>query len=230
MKKKIPPFFEETFDWLPLGIPLNKKVIAATLVVLTAITIPMIRSQMRPDPLVFAKAEALFNRWESSSNDQVLLSDLQKTIQNIPQLREKYDTAIAHKMIQNGQGSELFKVAQKAMSIIEQDAPLHADFAETTLLIEQSGYQQALERAVRLKQKMLNDQLTKTVLFGENLIRIAHLQQELKNGPGEKAAWDDVQSFFKEETSAAKRILQEFQAKRINLESYINSRQRSLKN
>jgi hypothetical protein len=131
-------------------------------------------------------------------------------------------------MIQNGQGSQVFTIAEKVMNIIEQDAPLHAEFAENTLLIEQKGYQQALEKAVHLKQKMLDGQLTQTVLFGENLIRIAHLQQELKNGPGEKAAWDDVQSFFNEKNPAAQSLLQEFHTKRINLSEYILARQRSL--
>jgi hypothetical protein len=94
--------------------------------------------------------------------------------------------------------------------------------------------------SVVLKEKMAKDggvekfsgeQLVGgAVLYAHNLLRIACLQQALKNKPGEMAAWEELESFLhlNEKSPVGHLILKNFQEKGLNLSNYIAERKKDL--
>jgi hypothetical protein len=106
-------------------------------------------------------------------------------------------------------------------------------------LIEQGSFQDALEKAVALKETMqqnLNLQEEQighppaggVFLYVHNLLRIACLQKELKNKPGEKAAWDELERFLATKESLSQVVFSNFRDKGLDLSHYILERRKQL--
>ena len=206
MSSSVPPYFQEKFSlfqeltrtyskWLSIGAST-----AAGFLVLA------FYFQSGPKAAAFAEAKRTFVQWMERPYDEHRLTGLVHALQKMPQLKEKYEPILVQKFIEGGRGGEVLDLAAKAIALAKTETPLHAAYAETTLLIEQEQYQLSLERAVALKTKMAseggvihlleNPAFGGAVLYGYNLVRIAFLQQELGNGPGEKAAWEELETFL----------------------------------
>jgi len=67
-----------------------------------------------------------------------------------------------------------------------------------------------------------------SLLYVHNLLRIACLQQELKNRPGERAAWEELENFLQTDTQIAHTLLGSFSEKEVNLSQYITERKKTL--
>ena len=180
--------------------------------------------QAGPDASSYAQAEAAFAKWQASPQDDALYSGLREAVRNVPTLGKKYEAAIAQKLLNTEKIDEALEMATRSINRVQDEAPFHSQYARTSLLIEQGSYQQALENAVALKEQLPP---TVSLLYAHNLLRIACLQQELKNRPGEKAAWEELEAFLK--TSAyADLVLSNFTDRNVDLTQYIAERKKSL--
>ena len=157
---------------------------------------------------------------------------MRETIRRVPALQSKYEAAIAQKLLNTDKINEALVMANRALNRVQEEVPFHATYAKTSLLIEQGSFQQALENAVALKEQMGSSFLTEpkggSLLYVHNLLRIACLQQELKNRPGERSAWEELSCFLQTETRLAQTLLESFSEKQVNLNQYIAERKKLL--
>lgn len=188
--------------------------------------------QSRPNALSYVAAEEAVAKWEASPKDELLYANMQKALQSVPELRKKHEGAIAQKLLDTNRVGEAIAIAKLPLNRIKNEVPFHSVYAETSLLIEEGSFQKALENAVALKEKMGASFLRETkggaLLYAYNLLRIACLQQELNNRPGEKAAWDELEAFLKTESPSAKTLLNNFSEKQVQLTDYISKRRENL--
>lgn len=179
--------------------------------------------QWSPKPLFFARAEERVEKWEKTPENTALYKEMEKMIKKAPGLEEKYGAQIAQHLIHRGKIQEASTWASAPLEALQKEAPLHAAFGKISLFIEQGMFQEALERSVRLKKEVGR----KALLGAYNLLRIAFLQKELDNRPGEKAAWEELETFLAE-SSEADLFYGNFQRKGADLTHYIAKRKQRL--
>lgn len=214
-----------------------KRQILAAAACMAGLLVLIISYLVAPKPEAYADAERFVMEW-ISKGDEVSYVEMRKALKRVPALERKYGAAIAQKLFQKDRLSDALALAHRSLKLIEEDAPFHAAYGETTLLIEQGSYQDALERSVGLKEKMsqekdlgaqIGDQPAGgTLLFVHNLVRIACLQKELENRPGERAAWDELENFLKEKEILAHIVYSSFRDKGLDLSHYISERKKAL--
>lgn len=183
-----------------------------------------------PDALSYAKAESAFSEWEASPENDQLYAAMQHAIGTVPSLKKKYEGAIAQKLLNTDKINEALVMAQRSLQRVKGEIPFHSAYAETSLLIQQGNCQKALENAVALKEQMGNVSELKAgaLLYAYNLLRIACLQQELKNRPGEKASWEELESFLGKNRDLSNVFMGSFSQKSATLSQYIAERKQSL--
>ncbi|PIS03301.1 MAG: hypothetical protein COT85_01065 [Chlamydiae bacterium CG10_big_fil_rev_8_21_14_0_10_42_34] len=188
--------------------------------------------QSGPSAMSYAETEAAFSKWEASPQDDTLYQGMLEALRMTPEALGKYDAAIAQKLLNTDKLSDALVMANRSLSRVKDDIPFHATYAATSLLIEQGSYQQALQDAVALKESMGNSYSSEfkggSLLYAHNLLRIACLQQELNNRPGEKAAWEELEVLIDSKTPLSELILSSFSEKQINLSQYIADRKKAL--
>lgn len=219
-------------NWF-INLPERKKQIFASIAsVVAGIAILIGYFQSGPNALNYAEAEGVFAKWVASPKDEALYKDMKEAIRNVPALQKKYEAAIAQKLLNTDKFNEALAMANHSLKRVQGEAPFHANYAKTSLLIEQGAFQEALEQAVALKEKMgqtfQTEQKGGALLYFHNLLRIACLQQELKNRPGEKAAWEELESLLSAKSKSAKMLLGSFSEKRVDLSQYITERKKAL--
>jgi hypothetical protein len=237
---ELPPFFQEKFSFLDkLPFKINTWITSGA-ATLAGIGLFVFYFQKEASALKYAQTEILFAKWETSPQNERFFEDMKKALHKIPALEQKYQPLIVQKLIETGKGLEAIEMARQSLKVMAQEAPFHASFAETTLLIESGNYQQALEKSVGLKGKIereydvaqfMGDHLVdSSLLYAHNLLRIACLHQALKNNPGELAAWEVLEMFLGKENKSAvgALVLSNFQEKGVNLFDYIAERKRNL--
>ena len=234
MLKELVSYFKEKTGFLTAQY---KRQAVALVAFISAVFVLIIYFQTAPGPDAYAAAEQTFSKWESEEGD-VAYMEMRKALKKVPSLERKYGPVIAQKLFQRNQLSDALELAHQSLKKIEEEAPFHADYGETTLLIERGFYQAALERSVGLKEVMLRqcdlerrvgDQpAVGSLLFAHNLLRIACLQKELKNKPGEKAAWEELETFLKEKESLTHLVFDNFRDKGLDLSHYISERRKQL--
>lgn len=201
----------------------KKELVTGSLSVLAGITILIAYFQSGPSADSYAAAQAAFSQWEASPQDETLYNQMKAAIHKVPALEKKYEAVIAQKLLNTARIDEGLELAHRSLSRVKDEAPFHSLYAQTSLLIEQGSYQQALQEAVSLKEKLSPASL----LFAHNLLRIACLQHELKNRPGEKAAWEELETFL-ENSPFADLLLANFSSKQVDLHQYIVARKQQL--
>jgi len=236
----VPPFFQEKVNFIEkLGFR-YKPWLSSAAASLAGLGLLLFYSQTGLKAPAYAEIESVFVKWEASPQDELLFQKMRSALHKVPALEKKYEARIVQKLIETGRGAEAIEMAQHSLKEIEKEAPFHASFAETSLLIEQGSYQKALEMSVRLKEKMAKEcdlecfskeQLVGgAVLYAHNLLRIACLHQALKNKPGEMASWEELEAFLgkDEKTVVGQLIINNFQEKGLNLSDYISERKKQL--
>jgi len=188
--------------------------------------------QSGPNALSYAKAETAFAAWEASPLDEALYQSMKEAMKGVPALEKKYEATIAQTLLNTDKIDEAVAMAGRPLDRLQGEAPFHTAYAKTSLLIEQGSFQQALEDAVALKEQMgpsyFSENKGGAVLYAYNLLRIACLQQELKNRPGEKAAWEELESLLQTKTPMASALLVNFSEKQLDLTQYIAERKKVL--
>jgi hypothetical protein len=216
----------------------KKEVLISVASVIGGIAILIGFLQSGPDPISYARAEAAFEEWSASPQDEILYRKMKLSFRKIPALEKKYEAVIAQKLLDTDKSDEAIQIAERSLKRVKGEIPYHGEFAQTTLLIERGAHQQALEKAVGLKESMSRnfdlssfskDRLAGgSLLYAHNLLRIACLQQELKNHPGEKAAWEELESFLSANSAVADLVQNNFSEKKLNLSQYIAERKKQL--
>ena len=188
--------------------------------------------QSGPNALSYAKAEKAFSAWEASPLDDALYQSMKEAMKGVPALEKKYEATIAQTLLNMDKIDEAAAMAGRSLDRLKDEAPFHAIYAKTSLLIEQGSFQQALESAVALKEQMgpsyFSENKGGAALYAYNLLRIACLQQELKNCPGEKAAWEELETLLQTKTPTASALLVNFSEKQLDLIQYIAERKKIL--
>jgi hypothetical protein len=189
----------------------------------------------------YTKACVAFEEWKDTPADGMKSSKMRKSLKRVPGLERALEAEIVQTYLAQGLITKAEKIAYPALKRLAEVSPLHAGFGEATLWIEQGDYQKGLELAVGLKERMeqtLDSRLWKgnrmgggSALYVCNLLRIAFLQKQLKNGPGELAAWEELKGLIEVEgeSSAAAQLLQaNFGAQKFTLTDFISQRERSI--
>lgn len=220
-------FFKERFSleqrrWLVSGIAF-----------LTGFVVLTVFFKSTPGPESYALAEEAVSKWQANG-DNLSYIQMKKALKKVPTLERKYNAVIAQKLFQKDRLSEALNLAYSSIQQIEEEAPFHAAYGKTTILIEQGSFQDALEKSVGLKEKMQKycdfqkQNAVGVYLYVHNLLRIACLQKELKNKPGEKAAWDELERFLGSRSSLSQTIFSQFRDKGLDLSHYIIERKKQL--
>jgi hypothetical protein len=239
MEQDLPEYFQSKFSFFDKFA--GRRWISSAAALIAGLAVLVYYFQSGPMALDFAKAELLVAKWRSLPEDASLFQQMSHALKKVPALQKKYEPVIAQKLIDGGRSAEALQIAYRSLESAKKEAPYHAHFAETSLFIERGEHQEALERSAGLKEKMLREcnveafsgarLIGGSVLFAYNLLRIACLQQELKNQPGERAAWEELEKFLKknENGPAALTLLSNFQEKDLDLTDYIAERKSLLK-
>lgn len=213
--------FEKILEALQLQ-ERKKELITAAAATLGGAAILIGYFQSGPDAAAYAKGYEAFAAWEASPLDQSLYEKMQEAFRKAPDLRKKYEAVVAQRLIDSEKWSDALRAAQNSLARVRDTVPYHAEYGQNTLLIEKGEYQKALERAFALKDQILKNPYPGTpVLYVHNLLRIATLQQKLKNGPGEKAAWDELEQYLSRDETY-------FSDKQFDLSQYIKERKKAL--
>lgn len=233
MEQNLPDFREK---FLSLNWFADKRWITSAAAALAGVTLLIYYFQAGPKAPDFAQAETLVAKWTSVPDDNSLFQEMSKALRKVPALQKRYEPIIAQKLMEGGKGAEALQIAYRSLDPAREEIPYHSHFAETTLLIEQREYQKALERAAVLKEKMVREcdveafsgarLIGGSVLFAHNLLRIACLQQELDNKPGELAAWQDLEAFLRknEKSPTSMLLVSSFHERGLDLTDYIAER------
>ena len=120
-----------------------------------------------------------------------------------PELKAEYEAKLAQDFIAVQESKKAREFGNKVIERTNQ--PYYRDYAQTSLLLSEQKFEDALEQALCLKRQMLADeafwekgQKTKgygSGLFAFNLMRIATLYQELGMKDRELEAWRDLKAF-----------------------------------
>lgn len=215
----------------------SKRWLGALMASIAGVVLLIVYFQTAPGPEAYALAEEAVLKWKKTEDDASYL-DMRNALKKVPLLERKYSSLIAQKLFDRNRLSDALALAQQSLKSIAEDTPYHAAYGETSLLIEQGSYQQALEKAVTLKEQMKHQcdlerkegelPAAGSLLFAHNLLRIACLQKELKNRPGEKAAWEDLESFLMGKDFLSRVVFDNFRDKGLDLAHYITERKKQL--
>lgn len=194
--------------------------------------------QSAPTPQSYIAANDAVAAWEADPHDETLYKNMKAALRKTPDLEKNYRPLIAQKLLERDRVKEALSWAGESLKGIEMDVPFHAAYGNTSMMIAQGGFQEALEQSVRLKEKMTQSMLwVKSqdetlkggmLLYAHNLLRIACLQQELKNKPGEKAAWEEFEAFLNSRKPIAGIVYENFREKGVDLTHYILERKKHL--
>jgi len=184
----------------------------------------------------FVSAATAFTKWDQIvQQDPSELSNLERLATKHPELRAHYDAPIAQSLL-------AAKVPLEAAPYIERtlkrtNQPYYRDYAMTSLTIGEEKYEEALNEALALKEKMSQEK-EDSPLLAFNLLRIATLFGELKDQMGELQAWKELKSFggWNEQGKKTdvigrdgfKQLLSHFSVQETTLLDYIKSREEEL--
>jgi hypothetical protein len=147
----------------------------------------------------YVQAQNEFNRFQTSEERDAQEDSFQKLVAVMdrhPELHAKYDGLIAQTLLNRSQTADAKKFASSALERTKsENEPFYTDFAQTTLLIAEEKYADALQRAQALQQKMLplvsQEKNYGGLLYADNLVRIGMLQQQLGDKKGELQTWQE---------------------------------------
>lgn len=191
----------------------------------------------------FSKA----NGTEDPALVQTALDSLKSLMAKHPELHAAYDGELAQIFLNRNLIEEAKPYAAATLARVKSnDLPFYNDYAEATLLISQKKYENALEGAQALQQKMneaiANQSTARSFgdeLFALNLLRIGMLQQELGDHTAELKTWQEwkqhaglntaKESTVKVNPQAFRVVMQQLAIGALSLPDYIAYRENILK-
>lgn len=194
----------------------------------------------------YLHAQSEFARFQDSDQREVQEESYQRLVTLMdrhPELHAKYDGLLAQTLLNRSQTAEAQKFATAALERTKtENDPYYTDFAQTTVLIGEEKYSEALQRAQALQQKMLplvsQEKNYGGLLYANNLVRIGMLQQQLGDKKGELQTWQEWKKLagLSKESSGAQidplsflAINDLYSEGKISLVEYIDFRMKTLK-
>ena len=186
------------------------------------------------------RAKKAFENWKKAPLDVNLRTEMSKSLKKIPGLERAKESEIAQIMVSAGQVDFADLLAKQAIGRLRKESPLHASYAEASLDIEKGEFQKALEASVALKAQIERNLEAKALkgknlqggstLYGLNLLRIALLQKQVGNAPGELSAWEEVKGLLDmhEDSIVAQLLEANIGKKDFSLADFISQRERFL--
>lgn len=141
------------------------------------------------------KTMAMFEQWKKNPGDETLTREMERALKKTPHLKQVLEAEIAQVFLNIGEIEKADQRAAGCIARLNEELPLHAEFARISLLIEQEKFQKALEASVTLKERLEREDFG-SHLQGWNLVRLAFLHKKLQNPSGELAAWEEVKGFM----------------------------------
>jgi hypothetical protein len=178
---------------------------------------------------------------KSKDNVDLALDKLEKQLDRLPELHAKYDGAIAQALLSQGASEQAKPFAEATLArTLSENKPFYSSYGQTTLLIADHNYSEALRQALLLKQNMLEAQKNDHKNFGEilfayNLLRIGMLQQQVGASDDEFKTWQEWQQYMQgvnteiAQPQAFEEVSTQFSLNQISLKDYIESRQKTLR-
>ncbi len=117
-----------------------------------------------------------------------------------PKSRPYFDHFVMRSNILNGDVSGALTISDGLLNRLKFIDFKYIEYAHTTDLIEKSNYQEALDMAISLRDKMLTDG-NSSLLYYFNLIRIVFLQKMI-NGQCDNLLIDELRSLDRDELAA----------------------------
>ena len=186
-------------------------------------------------------AKQAFENWKKAPLDANLKKEMGKSLKRVAGLERAKESEIVQTLISAGEGESADLLARPSIERLRKEAPFHASYAESTLLIEKKEFQKALEASVALKAEMdreANALKGKNLrggctLYACNLLRIALLQKQVGNAPGELSAWEELKGLLalQEDSVAAQLLEANFKnggKGDFSLSDFISERERAL--
>jgi hypothetical protein len=180
----------------------------------------------------------LFARNPTNEDDALVSKDalakLQIILDRHPELHAKFDGPIAQVLIDRGETQLALNSANLAIGRTkEENYPFYTEYSQTTLLIGEQKYQEALDRSQSLLNQMNSLPKTESPAFGDtllayNLLRIGMLQQKLEMKQDELKTWREWQKLSKTSKTFAQQI-KHFEEGDLTLSNYIEMRIQQLK-
>jgi len=214
----------------------------ATLFFLLAFLYYFMFGHLRNIEVDYFKTANAFQTFSSSAENvevrQTSLNTLDSMLAQRPELHAVYDGLIAQILINEGRIKEAEPFAHSALKRTQKDDLRHyADFAQTTLLIGEKKFDEALANTEALTQTMTESSQGHTLakqsfgetLFAFNLLRLAMLDQKTGATEKELKTWEIWESFRKNYPATYERVIRQFEVHKISLADYIDARQKILK-
>jgi hypothetical protein len=190
---------------------------------------------MATSEIQYIQAENDFQRFLSEHNSTAQTERLHKLdiLLNVhPELHQKFDGAIAQKLINEGNILAGLSFASSSLARTEKEnAPYYSNYSKTTLLIAQKKYEEALQQSIALKQELFKNPQGVDLLNAFNLLRIATLAQALNLKTEEISAWDEwkIASADSGTNEAYQKLINYFNQTNVSLTNYIEVREKILR-
>ncbi len=184
----------------------------------------------------FFQAQTAFTQFQQASlsseenSAEADLQQLQAILQRRPELKPKYEGALAQTLLITGQTAQAQNFAEDIFKRTQPDhLQLYQNYSQTSLLIAEGRYADALQQAQQLQATLdqLNEKANPT-LYVFNLIRLAMLYQQTGQPQEELQVWEQFQnqpSYRLDFVLAANHALKVGQA---SLNQYIEERKQAL--
>lgn len=172
----------------------------------------------------------IFDQWQKKPTDFQLKKDLDIAARKIPGFQKGIEAEVAQILLSCGNVELADPIAKRCIDRLKIDFPLHAIFSEATLWIEKKEFQKALEISVGLKEAIEREAgcLELATIYSYNLFRIACLQKQVGNVPGERLAWEEVRAFMDKQQLGRQFLDMAFRKKGFSLTDFISVREQAI--
>lgn len=194
--------------------------------------------------MAFIQAENAFMTFQNSAatheSQQESFDKLAALMAAHPEIKPKYEGLVAQTLLNRGQINEAQAFGEQAIARTKQENdPYYTQYSETTLVMASKNFDEALKQATALNEQLKKNAQPGTILFPLNLLRIAMLHQQLGQHKEELQTWKEFKEYAgwssertpKETDALGFQLLNSLFAEgKISLLSYIETREKALKN
>lgn len=161
---------------------------------------------------------------DNATSVDAAFDKVKQLLKQYPELNTKYDAPLAQAFLAVNNASDATPFADQSLKRTQaNNLPTYQEFAKTSLIIGQEKYQEALDKALKIKQELPSE----SPLFAYNLLRIATLYQALGNKNEELNAWKEWND--QKNSTAFLQVSNQLENGKIRLSDYITQRERELK-
>lgn len=178
----------------------------------------------------YLQAHFIYQKWaQNPTGETESFQKLEKLLNRHPELCEKFGMLIAEKCVALNQGALAGQFAENALNQMKDKIPYHHLFTQTSIVIAEEKYEEALNNAVALKEKMEQEGADQndSLLFSFNLVRIASLEKVLGLSQRELQSLKAIKAWLENEKctpDAKSALLKVFSENNITLVDYVDYR------